>query len=583
MLNFTRIQRHLLIRLVAVAGLCFSTGTTFLHAQEPIGFARAVVAADHREASAAGLEMLRQGGNVVDAAVATAFALAVVRPASCGLGGGGFMVIWDARKQQCIAIDYREQAPAAATRDMYIDPDNPRTVRPDASEHGGLAVAVPGHVAGLCLALKRYGTLDLPTVLAPALRLCREGVLIDAHDLAVQKDVLKNYAKHPDYASRFAALRRLYVNEGKPWTSRDLFYSPLGEVLNRIATHGPEGFYTGEVGSALVNEVQRNGGILTLADLSAVKPVVRETLSAKLGNETIYTMPPPSSGGVALLETLQILQALATAHPQAGLDQLSPESPQFLHLLTESFKQAFADRATFLGDADFVQVPVARLTSVDYAARMALKVNLEQTRPSEAYGRSTTPDDGGTSHFSVLDAEGNAVACTETINTEFGSYLVEPRFGIVLNNEMDDFTGLPGVPNAFGLLQSEANSISAGKRPLSSMTPTIVVRDGKAQYVVGASGGPRIITATAQVLLRMQRFGQSCPDAVNAPRLHHQWAPEWLDHEAGLQATVTALERFGHKPRLRNGGAVVQACRRLPDGRVEAASDRRKGGVPAGF
>jgi len=547
------------------------------------GHTHAVVAADHRAASEAGLEMLKQGGNVVDAAVATAFALAVVRPASCGLGGGGFMVIWDARRQQAVAIDYREQAPAAATRDMYVDPDNPKKVRPDVSVHGGLAVAVPGHVAGLCFALKEYGTLDLKTVLAPAIRLCREGVPIDAHDISVQNDVFKDFARYPDYEQRFGTLRRLYVNDGKKWQSEDRFRSPLGRVLELIAAKGVDGFYKGDVGESIVAEVERSGGILTLNDLATAKPVIRQPLTGKLGDQTILTMPPPSSGGVALLETIQVLNAVVTAHPQAGIDKLPVDSPQFLHVLAESFKHAFADRAAFLGDADFVKVPVARLTSVDYAAHLALKVDLQHTQSAEAYGRFTTPDDGGTSHFSVMDASGNAVACTETINTEFGSFVVEPKFGIVLNNEMDDFTGLPGVPNAFGLLQSEANSIAPGKRPLSSMTPTIVVHDGRAQFVVGASGGPRIITATAQVLLRMAKFQQTAAAAVDAPRIHHQWSPDLLDFEKGLQLPVTELEGYGHKPRLRTGGAVVQACRRLENGRVEGASDRRKGGVPAGY
>jgi gamma-glutamyltranspeptidase/glutathione hydrolase len=578
-----RLRKRVVCSLFAV--VCSATRLdcgTIAIAQEPARFAHAVVAADHAAASEAGLEILKKGGNVVDAAVATAFALAVVRPASCGLGGGGFMVIWDARRQRAIAIDYREQAPASATRDMYVDPGDPQKVRPDVSEHGGLAVATPGHVAGLCFALKEYGTLDLKTVLAPAIHLCRAGVPIDAHDRSVQADVLKTFSRHPDYKERFGTLRRLYLNDGNDWQPGERFRSPLGNVLELIAEKGPAGYYQGEVGEALVAEITRAGGNLTLADLAAVRPVVRDALTAKRDDRTIYTMPPPSSGGVALLEILQILDAAVTAHPELALDRLPPDSPQFLHLLAESFKHAFADRAAYLGDADFVEVPMKRLTSREYAVKLALKVDLRRTQTPEIYGRFTTPDDGGTSHFSVLDAAGNAVACTETINTEFGSFVVEPKFGIVLNNEMDDFTGLPGIPNTFGLLQSEANSIAPGKRPLSSMTPTIVVRDGAAQYVVGASGGPRIITATAQVLLRMAKFGATAADAVDAPRIHHQWSPEFLDIEKS-HLPVTELEGFGHKPRMRTSSAVVQACRRLADGTVEGASDRRKGGKPAGY
>ncbi|HEY3964237.1 MAG TPA: gamma-glutamyltransferase [Planctomycetaceae bacterium] len=565
----------------ALAGLAVLQPTRAT-AQAHESYAHAVVAADHVAASEAGLEILKQGGNVVDAAVATGFALSVVRPASSGIGGGGFMVIWDAQSRRAIALDYRERAPAQATRDMYLDPRDPKKVRHDASEHGGLAVAVPGHVAGLCFALREYGTLDLKKVLAPAIRLCRDGVPIDGHDRFVQGDVLQDFAAQPAYRDEFTALHRLYVNGGKPWKEGDRFFSPLGKVLERIAEQGADGFYKGEVGQALVAETRRCGGLMTLDDLAAMKPVVREPLQGKIGEYAILTMPPPSSGGVALLETINLLSAAAARFPQAMLDKLAADSPLYLHVLAESFKHAFADRAAFLGDGDFVKVPVGRLTSRDYAERLAGRIDLERTQTPETYGRFTTPDDGGTTHFSILDTAGNAVACTETINTYFGSYVVEPRFGVVLNNEMDDFTSLPGTPNAFGLIQSEANSIEPGKRPLSSMTPTIAVREGKAEFVVGASGGPRIITATAQVLFQMMRFGQPAAAAVNAPRIHHQWSPDVLEIETS-QLPAAELERLGHKVRTRSDSAVVQAAARTKDGQVQGASDRRKGGTAVGY
>ncbi len=573
---------HRAIPLVVTLAGCAIFQPTCALAQAQESYAHAVVAADHVAASEAGLEILKQGGNVVDAAVATGFALSVVRPASSGIGGGGFMVIWDTKNRRAIALDSRERAPARATRDMYLDPRDPKKVRQDASEHGGLAVAVPGHVAGLCFALREYGTLDLKTVLAPAIRLCRDGVLIDGHDRFVQLDVLQDFAVRPDYREKFTALHRLYVNGGKPWKAGDRFFSPLGKVLERIAAQGADGFYKGEVGEALVAETRRCGGLMTLDDLAAMKPVVREPLRGMIGEHMILTMPPPSSGGVALLETINLMSAAAARFPQVGLDKLPADSPLYLHFLTESFKHVFADRAAFLGDADFVKVPVARLTSREYAERLASRFDLERTQPPEAYGRYTTPDDGGTTHFSILDAAGNAVACTETINTHFGSYVVEPKFGVVLNNEMDDFTSLPGTPNAFGLIQSEANSIEPGKRPLSSMTPTIVVREGKAEFVVGASGGPRIITATAQVLFQMMRFGQPAAAAVNAPRIHHQWSPDVLEVEKS-QLPTAELERFGHSVRTRSDSAVVQAAARTKDGQVQGASDRRKGGKAAGY
>jgi gamma-glutamyltranspeptidase/glutathione hydrolase len=552
------------------------------HGAEETAYEHAVVAADHEAASRAGVEILKKGGNVVDAAVATGFALAVVRPASSGIGGGGFMVIWDAEKKRGVALDYRERAPAGATRDMFVDPHDPKKIRPHASEHGHLAVAVPGHVAGLCHALKEYGTLDLKTVLEPALRLCREGIVVDRSDIAVQKEVIQDFGDHSEYLDKFAALYRLYANDGKPWREGDRFYSPLADVLEKIAERGADGFYCGEVAEAIVAEMRRGRGLITLDDLTAMKPVVREPLAGAFGPHTILSMPPPSSGGVALLETLNILAALEGQRPETALKKLGPKSPLYLHVLAESFKHAFADRAAYLGDADYVKVPIEQLTSRAHAAELAKRIDLAHTQAPKAYGRFATPDDRGTTHFSILDAKGNAVACTETINTHFGSYVVEPKFGIVLNNEMDDFTSLPGVPNAFGLIQSEANGIAPGKRPLSSMTPTILVRNDRAEFVVGASGGPRIISATVQVLLDMAEFEMPPRKAVEAPRIHHQWAPDQLDVEKSRLPTAE-LNRAGHKIRVTSDHAVVQAASRDSAGRVRGASDPRKGGKEAGY
>jgi gamma-glutamyltranspeptidase/glutathione hydrolase len=579
-MNFRWTSRGIVIG--ALVAVLTGLRVTICHAADEPAFDHAVVAADHEAASQAGVEILKQGGNVVDAAVATGFALSVVRPASSGIGGGGFMLIWDAEKKRGVTVDYRERAPASATRDMYVDPNDPKKIRPDASEHGHFAVAVPGHVAGLCYALREYGTLDLKTVLAPAIRLCREGVPIDGQDIAVQKDVLKDFADHPQYRGSFAALHRLYANGGKPWKAGDRFYSPLAGVLEAIAERGADGFYQGEVAEAIVAEMKRGGGLITLDDLAAMTPIVRKPLTGEFAAGTILSMPPPSSGGVALLETLNIFAAAGDRHPDLRLDRLPHNSPLYLHLLAESFKHSFADRARYLGDADFVKVPVARLTSRSYTEGLAERIDVKRTQPPESYGSRVAPDDGGTSHFSILDAKGNAVACTETINTHFGSYVVEPKFGIVLNNEMDDFTSLPGVPNAFGLIQSEANSIAPGKRPLSSMTPTILVRDGRAEFVVGASGGPRIITATAQVLINLTRFGMTARMAVDAPRIHHQWIPDRLDIEKS-QAQDNALIEMGHKVRVTDDHAVVQAASRTRDGRVRGASDPRKGGREAGY
>jgi gamma-glutamyltranspeptidase/glutathione hydrolase len=556
-------------------------GTAANWAQESSGepdrvYTKSVVAADHPAASAAGREMLRRGGNVVDAAVATSFALSVVRPGSSGIGGGGFLLHWDAATQTCHVYDYRESAPARATAGMY-SAEVPAGQDP-ASQRGALAVAVPGAVAGLCRLHANHGQLPLPQVLAPALRLAREGVLVDPHDLEVQAELLEDFAKHPKYQQQYANLWKLYANSGRSWQPGDRFHSPLAAVLERIARDGPAGFHDGEVAEAIAREVARGGGVLTVDDLRTQQPVRRQALVLRRGDRVIHTMPPPSSGGIALIESLQMLDALDTR--LGKLDQ-GPSAP-FFHRLAETFQHAFADRARFLGDADFVSVPIQRLISAEHAAERSRRIEPGKTFPTDAYGNQTLPDDHGTSHFSILDAAGNAVASTETINTLFGSYVVEPTFGIVLNNEMDDFTAQPGKPNAFGLIQSPANAVAPGKKPLSSMTPTIVTRDGRAELVVGASGGPRIITATVQVLWRMREWHETPWQAVTAPRLHHQWLPRRLSVEPGFDPQfLRALEDWGHPVQSRDEGAVVQAAARTPAG-LRGASDPRKHGRPAG-
>ncbi len=549
---------------------------------EPERFPHAVVAADHPAASDAGVEMLRQGGNVVDAAVATAFALSVVRPESCGIGGGGFMVIWDATNRHAVALDYRERAPARATRDMFTASGR-EAAEPAPSETGGLAIAGPGDVAGLCYALQHHGTLDRRTVLAPAIRLAREGVPPDSQMRSSQRAAVAAFAEHSEYRDNYPALFEKYLNAGKPWQDGDRFHSPLAEVLELIAAHGPDAFYRGPVAGAIVAEVQRRGGIMTLDDLAGMQPVVREPLRGLFDDYTVITMPPPSSGGVALLETLNILAAYESAHPDSRLERLGHNTAGYVHLVTEALKHAFADRAEFLGDPDFADVPVARLISPEYAASLAQRIDPHRTKPRDAYGRYMPPRDAGTSHFSVIDAQGNAVTCTETINTSFGSFVVEPRYGIVLNNEMDDFTAVPGKPNAFGLIQSEANAVGPRKKPLSSMTPTIFVRDGKAVLSAGAAGGPRIISGTLQVLLNMARFDLPPQEAVAAPRFHHQWLPDELLVERSLaDAIKDELTERGHDVRPFGGIATTQAVRRSAQA-VSGGSDPRRGGRPAGY
>jgi gamma-glutamyltranspeptidase/glutathione hydrolase len=545
-------------------------------------YQHAAVAADHPLASQAGLEILRQGGNVVDAAVATSFALSVVRPESCGIGGGGFMVIWNAQTKKAVALDYREVAPKAASREMYLDARKSNPKNPVPSQNGALAVAVPGHVAGLCYALETYGTMDLRAVLAPSLRYCKEGVPVDAFMRSTQKTMLARFQEHPEYKTEYAALWKHYLNEGTPWPKDARFHSPLGPVYEKIAQEGQAGFYAGEVGSAIVKAMKDAGGIITAEDLKSIAPKERAVLRGKYLGREILTMPPPSSGGVALLEILNVLAAWEETHPPKP-GELAHNQADTLQLLTEAMKHAYADRAEYLGDPDFVKVPVDRLTSSAYAAKLAERISLKETKPLESYGRVMPVSDAGTSHYSVMDAQGNAVACTETVNTTFGSLFVEPKFGIVLNNEMDDFAAIPGEPNAFGLIQSEANAVQPGKRPLSSMTPTIVLKDDKANLALGGSGGPRIISSTLQVLLNVMRFEMPPGEAIAKPRIHHQWLPNVLYMEDPLLETMqTSLEQRGHKVERRNNLAVVQTIQRTAKG-IKAASDPRKHGKPAGY
>lgn len=547
------------------------------------GHEHAVVASDHELASLAGVEMLERGGNVVDAAVATGFALSVLRPESSGIGGGGFMVIWNAETGEAVALDYRERAPKKATHDMFQRPGMSPEEQARLSVTGHLATAVPGHVAGLCYALEHYGTLDLKTVLGPAIRYAEEGYPIDRVLRSAQLSAVAKFERQPELRERYAAFYEQYLHSGKTPEPGAIVKSPQARVLRMIAEQGADAFYRGPVAEAIVAESQRGGGLLTLEDLAEMRPVVRHPLRGRYGRLEILTMPPPSSGGIALLETLNILSAYEAAHENARLDALGPDDPLYLHLLTEAMKHAFADRAEFLGDADFVEVPVARLTSREYAAELARRIDREKTKPLSAYGRYLPPRDGGTTHFSIIDANGNAVACTETVNTGFGSYVVEPTYGILLNNEMDDFAAVPGQPNAFGLVQSEKNAVEPGKKPLSSMTPTIAIEDGRAVYVVGASGGPRIISASLQVLLGMIRFQLSPAEAVGRPRIHHQWLPDELIIEDPLWDKVhESLAARGHKLKRGSAGSACQAAFRGEEA-VFGGSDPRKNGQARGY
>ncbi len=535
------------------------------------GYANGAVATDHVLASLAGVELLRRGGNAVDAACAAAFALGVVNPAGSGIGGGGFLLL-KRRGQAPVALDFRETAPAAASRELFLRPG----LAKDASRVGGLAVAVPGEVKGCAEAVRRHGRLGLARVLAPAIRLAERGFPAGLHLVRTVRGMAGELARDPELA-------RLFLPDGKPLRLGDRVRRPaLAATLRRIAAVGPDGFYRGPVARALVEAVRRRGGVLTLADLERYQPKARTPLSGEYRGHTVISMPPPSSGGVALLQALNLLEPRPLA-------PLGHNSSRYLHLLAEAIKHAMADRARHLGDPDFVKVPVATLVSKRYASALAKRLGERALRP-EQYGSraplAAPPEDGGTSHVSVVDREGSAVALTTTINLPFGALLVAGATGVILNNEMDDFAVRPGEANAFGLTQGEQNAVAPGKRPLSSMTPAIVVRrsDGELVLSAGASGGPTIITGTLQAILNVVDFGLDANAAVGRSRIHHQWLPDELWVEADLPADVTAaLRGRGHRLWLQRAPYTAVQVVVPREGLLQPGSDPRKVGEPAGY
>ena len=528
-----------------------------------------MVAAEHELASQAGVRILQQGGNAVDAAVATSLAVGVVNPTSCGIGGGGFMLIFEHDAGAVSALDYRETAPAAAHRDMFVRDGK---VVPELSLHSGLAVAVPGEIAGLFAALRRFGTLSFAAVAAPAIAYARDGFAIEPHladGIAHQLDLIR---------ARPALAAMLRHPDGTPLRAGETLRQPaLADTLERIAGGGPSAFYDGQIAAAIVDSVRAAGGVMSRSDLASYRPIWRQPLRTEFNGYEVYGMPPPSSGGGVLITALNMLRA-------DDLLALEQDSPTYLHLLTEALQFAFADRAAYYGDPDFVRVPLRDLLAPSRGRALRRRMSAATTFSQAYYGDHTLAADAGTSHLSVVDRAGNAVAATTSINTLFGSLVVAEGTGIILNDTMDDFSAQPGVPNAFGLIGSEANAIAPGKRPLSSMTPTIATRGGQVVAVAGGSGGPFIITGTLQVLLNALVFGQDADAAVAAARIHAQWAPPVLMVEPGIGANERwALRRLGHRDIDAPGSGAVQLVLRSADGRLDGAADPRKGGVALGW
>ena len=507
----------------------------------PVRAPHAMVASGHELASQAGVEAMRQGGNAVDAAVATGFALAVVLPEAGNLGGGGFMLLRLADGRAHF-LDFREKAPAAATRDMYLDAKgNPL---PDASVVGYRAIGVPGSVAGLAYAEKKFGKLTLAQVMGPAIRLARQGFALSERDARQLRD--------PSLAA-FPETRRIFQRDGHYYQPGDTFKQPeLARTLERIAAD-PDSFYRGALAQELAASLQKGGGLITAKDLAAYEVKEREPVRGSYRGYEIIAAPPPSSGGIALIEALNILEGY-------DLAKLGDGSAESIHLVAEAFRRAFFDRAELLGDPDFASVPVAALMDKHYAAAWRETLDPHRASPSADLRRpvqafekldrmAVLGEPDHTTHYSVVDSAGNAVAVTTTLNDLFGSRVTAEGLGFLLNDEMDDFTSKPGTPNMFGLLQGEANAIAPGKRPLSAMAPTIVLKDGRLFMVLGSRGGPRIITAVAEVLVSVIDYGMNIQQAVDAPRFHHQWMPDVLRVEKdGLSPAVgNRLAAMGHK------------------------------------
>ncbi|HYV06547.1 MAG TPA: gamma-glutamyltransferase, partial [Blastocatellia bacterium] len=501
--------------------------------REPVRAPHGVVASTSELASRVGADIMKRGGNAIDAAVAVGLALAVTWPSAGNLGGGGFMMIRRANGDTEV-IDYRERAPLAATREMYLDKAG--NVITGASTVGYKAAGVPGTVAGLSLALKRHGKLKWADVVEPARALAADGFTINYH-------TARSLGFGEKLLSQFAESNRIFLRNGNLYKEGERFVqSDLAATLDRIKTQGPREFYEGKTAKMIVDDMKSNGGLMTERDLKEYEPTVRKPLKGTYRGYEIVTMPPPSSGGIALLEMLNVLE-------HYNLADLTPGSSDAAHLLVEAQRRAFADRAEFLGDTDFVKVPVEGLISKKYAAELAKGIDRDRATPSDRIkaGKPSGYESTETTHFSVIDEEGNVVTNTYTLNGGYGCGATARGTGVLLNNEMDDFTSKPGVPNAYGLLQSENNSIAPRKRPLSAMTPTIVLNDGVFVFAIGSPGGPTIINTVLQVIVNVVDFGMNIQQAIDFPRVHHQWMPDRIQWEPyGLNKdTRAALEKRG--------------------------------------
>ncbi|MEM7036697.1 MAG: gamma-glutamyltransferase [Bacteroidota bacterium] len=524
-----------------------------------------MVVTAHPEASKIGLEILRKGGHAVDAAVAVQFALAVSFPYAGNIGGGGFMLIHDADSDTQYSIDYRERAPIGASRDMYLDENG--DVDSNRSRYSHLSSGVPGTVRGFWLAHQKGGRLPWKRLLQPAIEQARNGIVV-SFDLSTMLKLRHEYLCRTE-----AACQYFYKEGGVPYEPGELLVqSDLANSLELIAELGPDAFYKGPIAKLITAEMQRGGGLVDKASLENYEPAIRGVVRGNYRGHEVVTMPPPSSGGIHVVQMLNILEHFDVAEMGVG-------SADSVHLLAEAMRLAYADRSKHLGDPDFWEVPSAWLTSKDYGRELAASISMELARDSEEVAPGVAPahESEDTTHYSVIDADGNVVSNTYTLNFSYGSGIAVEGAGFLLNNEMDDFSSKPGVPNAFGLLGGEANAIEAGKRPLSSMTPTIVfAEDGEPWFATGSPGGSRIITSVLQVIVNSIDHDMNLAMAGASPRIHHQWFPDVLLMEQGFSPdTVDLLEERGHNIEQRAAMGSIQSVG-IRDGVFRGASDTRR-------
>ena len=571
------VRLWLLLLLLLPTGLAQAQSAAIISNQDrhhPAFAANGMVASQEARATMVGVEILRHGGNAIDAAVAVGFALAVTLPRAGNLGGGGFMLVHHAASAETLALDYREKAPAKAHRDLYLDENG--NVDKAKARFSHASVGVPGTVAGLIEAHRRYGRLPLARIMAPAISFAEDGLTVTPGLARSLEKRRKRLSKWPASAAIFYKPDGGLYRAGESLVQRD-----LADSLRRIVATAGKDFYEGGTAKAIADEMAANGGLIGLDDLAAYRPVWRQPARGSYRGYEIASMPPPSSGGVHLIQMLNILEPFP-------LGKFGHNGAESIHLMAEAMKLAYADRAQHLGDPDFWSVPSKGLTAKAYAQNLSAGIDRRRARPSAeiSHGDPAPYESNETTHFSVMDGAGNAVSNTYTLNFSFGTGIVAPGTGILLNNEMDDFSAKPGVPNAFGLVGGEANAIQGGKRPLSSMTPTIVFKDGQPFLATGSPGGSRIITMVLQVLVNVIDHGLNIAEATAAARVHHQWLPDKLFLERGLSPdTVALLRQRGHNIVISRAAGSVQSVMRLPKGGgfLGASDPRSLGALTAGY